>query len=74
MEDTRRTQPTESTTQGRYRLMEMEAASTEVAWVCTRSSALHFMPVSLVVFVGLLTVEVGVSLALLSALGSLFFL
>ena len=38
MEDTKRTWTTESTKQGSNLHTETEAASTESAWICTRSS------------------------------------
>lgn len=47
MEDTRRTQPTESTKQGAYGLTETEAACTGPAGVCIRS-LLYVVAVSLV--------------------------
>ena len=70
MEDTSRTQPTESTTQSSYGLTETEAARAEITCVCTRFSVYVYgcYPGGLV---GLLTVVVGVLLTPLPALGIL---
>jgi hypothetical protein len=69
MEDNRRTWPTESTKQGSHGFTEAEVASMMPARDCARSSVYILWLLS--VFVGLLTVGVGVSLTLLSALETL---
>lgn len=72
-EDRRRTWTTKSTKQGSHGLTETKVASTRPAWICTRSSCVCY-DCSLSVFVELLTVEVCISLTLLSALRTLFLL
>lgn len=73
MVDSRRACPAESAKWGTHVLMETEAASTEPAWVCTRSS-LYALWLLAWCSCGLLTVGADVSLISLAVLGSLFLL
>lgn len=74
MEDTRRTQPNESTKQSSYGFTETEAASMHGACkVCTRSSS-SMLWLSAPWFVKLLTMALGVSRILFFALGTPFYL
>jgi hypothetical protein len=65
--------PTESTKQGTYGLTGNEVASTEPAWVWTRSSA-NILWLIAWCFCGTPTVGANLSLAHVSALGALFLL